>query len=316
MQLTVVIFTYNYAHFLPEVLGSLQRQTRRADRVIVSDDCSPRDDLATLRAAIAPFEGVELIRNPTNLRNIEHYRARVAEIETDAYLLMSADDYLLDDTFLEAAMAELERDDSVIGVFGYHQPVDDQGRVLARRNVVPGRTATRLAAADVRRELAYENNVPAICTIVRTSVHRHVPAYPILNRHCGDWQQWYLLAELGDMVRLERVVLGYRIHGSNMSTTYDEQGRAHAMVLEGYDQLLAWPGLGEQDRRDLERGRRRLLIRSATMRDLPARLLHERWDGDTAAMAAESLLERVARGVERGRKALQARFLGANVTQM
>ncbi len=316
MQLTVVIFTYNYAKFIPDVLASLQRQTRPAERIVVSDDCSPNDDEATLRAAVGAFPGVELVRNPKNMGNVEHYRARVAEIGTDAYLLMSADDYLVDVRFLADAMAQLERDASVIGVFGYHQPVDGAGQALAHRNVIPGRATTRLAATDLRRELAYENNVPAICTVVRTAVHAKVPAYPILNRHCGDWQQWYLLASLGDMVRLERVVLAYRMHGANMSTTYEQQGKATALMLEAYDQLLAEPSLTEQDRADLRRGRQRFWVRSAATRDLPQAVLRQPWTADTLAMVGEALLERVARNVERRRAKLYSRFLGPGVTKM
>ncbi len=316
MQLTVVIFTYNYAKFLPDVLASLLRQTRAADRIVVSDDCSPNDDEATLLGAIRAFPGVELVRNPKNMGNVEHYRARVAEIRTDAYLLMSADDYLVDDRFLADAMEQLEGDDNVIGVFGYHQPVNGAGQALAHRNVIPGRSTTRLAAADLRRELAYENNVPAICTVVRTAVHAHVPAYPILNRHCGDWQQWYLLASLGDMIRVERVVLAYRMHGDNMSTTYEQEGKAAAMMLEAYDQLLAEPSLTEQDRTHLRRGRQRFWMRSASTRDLPRTVLRQPWTTDTLAMVGEALLERVARNVERRRAKLYHRFLGPGVTRM
>lgn len=308
--ITVVIFTYNYSRFLPDVLASVFAQTLKPTRIVVSDDCSPKDTLEDVQAACAGFEGVEIIRNPENLGNIEHYRARLSEVTTDAYLLMSADDYLIDPEFLADAARLMADDEGLITVYGYHQPVDEHGRPLLLRRHVPDRAVTHLPAKVLRDELAIENTVPAICTLIRTSVHDHIQAFPLHNRHCGDWLQWYVFTFYGDFARIERDVIHYRVHGDNMSVQY-EAGRAVARFIdEGYDTLLALPELNARDREQLELGRQRARFRHATVRELPGVLLRAPMRSTTAAMLFETLAARVSKHAGKMASERRRRFFG------
>ncbi|HAN31465.1 MAG TPA: hypothetical protein DCQ06_07690 [Myxococcales bacterium] len=304
---TVVIFTYNYSRYLNDVLSSIAAQTLRPARIVVSDDCSPDESLQDVQAACAGFEDVEVIRNPENLGNIEHYRARVSEITTDSYLLMSADDYLVDPEFLADAARLMADNPSLVTVYGYHRPVDEQGHILQVRQHSRERQVTVLPSQTLRDELAIENTVPAICALVRTSVHDHVAAYPLLNRHCGDWLQWYWFTFYGDFARIERDVLSYRVHGGNMSINYAAARAVAQFIDDGYEALLQLSELGKADKQRLMLGRRRARFRHASLGQLPWVVVSSRPGWDTLSMLMETLASRVAK---RASKLAQSKRLG------
>ncbi len=295
MTLTAIVFNYNYKRFLPDVLTSLVRQTRRPDRIVVSDDASPRDSLAELQAAVGQFDGVELIRNPVNLNNIEHYRARVAEVQTDAYLLMSADDYLVDDRFCEQALTVLRDNPKVVAVWGWHVAVDPLGREQMVRSYPPDREMTLLPGEQLRARLAFDNVVPAVCCVVRNSLHQHIGAYPVLNRHCGDWQQFYLFTYHGDFMQLERKVCHYRLHGANMSTSYEADAKTGALIAQGYQQLLDRPEITAEDRQRLLAGMCRSAIRHTPFRQMHRPLVQYGASHKVWLALAETVSERLAR---------------------
>ena len=64
-RVSVVIPCYRDAATLGRALASLQSQTKRADEVIVVDDCSPEGEL--IRQVIAGFPGTIYLRNAENL---------------------------------------------------------------------------------------------------------------------------------------------------------------------------------------------------------------------------------------------------------
>jgi len=314
-SLTVVVFNFNYKRYLPQALAAISRQTRRPDRLIVTDDASPQDTLEELQAIAAPH-GAEVIRNPQNLGNIAHYQARVAEVQTDAYLLCSADDYFVDDRYFADALALLHDNPRVVAVYGYHVATDESGRPLQARRYRNGADWTLLPGPELRSELALQNTVPAVCTMIRTSVHDHVAAFPLPNRHAGDWQQWYLFTYHGDFARIERPVCHYRQHVANMSVVVDRERQAARLIDEAYGELLARPELDATDRDRLLLGRTRSRIRHATLRELPGAILdHSRQPG-LLPVVAETLAERAGQPLERLRRRMRAKSLGAGLSEL
>lgn len=294
LTFTYMVANYNYARFLAENLAGMGMQTRQADRVLVTDDVSTRDTPEQIRAAASAMPQAEIVFNETNIGSLPHARKDVAMVRTDAYLLMSADDYLVDPNFIADALDLLEAHPNLVAVTGHHEPVDETGKPLGPLKIDTSAPWTLLPARDLRRRLALENVVPAICTVVRTSAHQRVPAYPVDNDLCGDWIHWYMLTFSGDVARLNRVVCAYRIHQQNLHLAHQRSGKQMQLMAEGYRTLLALPDLDDETRDILAAGRARVLIRSAPIRQLPGVLAREAKQSMAWLALAETLCERVA----------------------
>lgn len=299
LTFTYIVMNFNYARFLPANLAGMRLQTRQADRVLISDDVSTRDTPEQIRAAASAMPEAEILFNPKNIGSIPHARADVAMVRTDAYLLISADDYLVDPNFVADALALLEANPNLVAVTGHHESVDEHGKSLGPLKIDTSSPWTLLPARDLRRRLALENVVPAICTVVRTSAHARVPGYPVDNDLCGDWIHWYMLTFSGDVARLNRVVCAYRIHQQNLHIAHQRSGKQMHLMAEGYRTLLALPDLDEETRAILAAGRARVMIRSAPLRQLPGVLAREAGQSMAWLALAETLCERVARNLDK-----------------
>ncbi len=308
-SLDVVVLSYNFDKFLPDALAGVAAQTRQPETWLVSDDCSPDSTAEALEALIAPWAAATLVRNPTNMGPVAHFRHRVQALTGDAYALLSGDDYLVDPNFFADATAILEANPDINAVFGHHLSVDQDGRVTGAERPAAPTAWTRLNGATLRIQLAYENVVPAVGMVVRRSIHDKLPPFPLDSPTRHDWQQWYLMTYHGDFARLERTVVHYRMHGDNISVGPAQAQRMAATVEAAYDQLMQRPECTDVDRRHLRAGLNRIHIRSAGIRQLPGVLSRNRRVPGVALAVAETLAERASRNLTHVATKLRRRFL-------
>ncbi len=181
---------------MPENRDGRLAQTRAPDRVLVTDDRS-NDTKAEIEAIWAVVPGLEVISNAENMSGMAHTRRNCELVTTDAYMTMSADDKLIDPTYLQTACEILDRHPNVSVVYGPHRSVHD-GEVLAEPPKLDDAPYTILNGDTLRLQMAHANVVSSLCPVVRRSVHEKVPPYPVRNALAGDWIHWYLLMTTGD----------------------------------------------------------------------------------------------------------------------
>ena len=132
LGVTVVITTYNHAHFLGEALASARSQSHAPEEVIVVDDGSTDDPAAV----VARFPGVRLIRQDNKglaaARNTG-WRATKSRF----VVFLDADDRLMPDA-LVANLRRFEEQPESAFVYGGYRWIDVGGRVL--RTVPPRRS--------------------------------------------------------------------------------------------------------------------------------------------------------------------------------
>jgi len=306
LALEVVIFNYNYARYLPDSLHGLEIQSRRPDMVRVSDDASPADPPDKLHDILAPFPWAKLQVNTRNLGAVEHFRTRIAEVSLGAYMILSADDFLMDPDFLADAMRILRDHPDIVVVYGQIRLIDDSKQpctasesgwaLFERRTAAPNAAGwTFLSGTTVRQALAFDNVMPAVCCVVRSSVHRTLPPFPIANPHCHDWQQWYLLTYLGNFARIERPVLAYRRHGNNLSAHFEQSGDALSHLEQAYRELLERPEVGCGDAALLRIGCVRKLLLGVPLRHLASCLWRYRFTGVGINILREAVYRRLSR---------------------
>ncbi len=302
LTLTHICTTYNYAHLLPEHLEGVRIQHHRPRRVVVSDDASPGDTPEAVHKACEGFADVEVIVRTENLGTSRHVNLLCNDIDTDAYIAMSADDTLVDPEFYADALKLLEQDPTLVAVWGLHQNMDEQGRLLAPRRIEVSEKQTRVSAQEMRTALAYDMIVSSVCVVVRAERASGIDAYPVINPYCSDWLHFYLLTLSGDFVRFNRVVCNYRIQESGLYLSQERKGLSRQRRDEGYAALLAWPDLSEEDRRHLRRGRARSWIRLSRLVQLPAAMVRHAVEPKAWTALVETLVGRIAPRLARPRR--------------
>ncbi len=270
MTLSHLVTTYNYAHLLPQHLNGVLIQSRRPDPVVVSDDASPKDTPEAVRAGAETFPGAEVRLAEVNQGSAVHVQRLVASVKTDAYITMSADDWLVDPQFYADALDILERHPNVVAVYGHYQFVNPEGRPLAPVTIHSSDAWTLQPGPELRHAMALDNVISGICTVVRTERRLPIPAYPIANEYCTDWLHYYLLTLSGDFARINRIVCHYRVQDHGLNQMHTRSGLAIQRRDEGYLSLLDWPDLDEADRARLRIGRMRHLVRATPVWQLPS----------------------------------------------
>jgi glycosyltransferase involved in cell wall biosynthesis len=107
-SLSVVMANYNHARYLPESLGAILSQSRRATEVIVVDDGSTDDSAVVLERFVRQDDRVRVLYNGQN-RGVVTSATRALDAARGDYVYSgSADDCVLPGLF-EKSLAALER---------------------------------------------------------------------------------------------------------------------------------------------------------------------------------------------------------------
>lgn len=219
----VVVPCYNYARFLAQSVESAISQVGVNVHVVIIDDCS-RDSTPAVGAELArKHPGVSYRRHAVNLGHVATYNDGIAALQSDYFLLLSADDYLLPGA-LERAVSLMEACPEVGFTFGRAQMRNDDGSVVPMaplpRNaiqfggtVLSGQRFVELAGAS--------NIVPTPTAVVRTSLQLEVGGYLSDLPHTGDMEMWLRLAGRAAVGYVDADQAVYRQHGTNMSVGYD-----------------------------------------------------------------------------------------------
>lgn len=311
-SIDVVVFSYCYNQWIPAALAGIAAQRLQPRSVLVSDDCSPPPHGEEFLALAKQFPWARFAQTPRNLGTVAHVRMRVAEITAPYYLLLSADDLLVDPDFLGDAVAILDRHPEVVAVFGQLHQVDGQGRLRAAAPVLSDAPYTLIPGPQMRAALAQENVVPAVCTVIRAAVHQHVPAFPIDNPLTHDWLQWYLMARRGDFARINRPVMHYRVHAASLSQSAQRSRRMAEQGELGYLSLLQQPDLSAEERAELQAGRIRWRVRHSLARELWRPLAEAPLQRATWRALVESVAERGSFAAARLHKRLRPRLGGGD----
>jgi glycosyltransferase involved in cell wall biosynthesis len=216
-SLSIVMTTVNGGRYVAEQLGSLARQTRLPDELLVCDDGSTDDTIAivTLFARTAPFP-VRLVRNRVRLGYADNFLhgARLARSELIAFC---DQDDVWHPAKLRRCVDELARTRALL-VIHNAEVVDAQLRPLGRAKPDFARTATLPPRGC---ELAI--TLPGFAMVFGADLIRGLdPAHrPADHMQAGHplmaHDQWivFLARSAGRVVQLAETLAQYRQHDAN-----------------------------------------------------------------------------------------------------
>jgi glycosyltransferase involved in cell wall biosynthesis len=220
VNFSVIVCCYNYARFLPPALRTLQAQTINDFELLIVDDGSTDNTKEVVREWSGLFQNcVYLPKRHSGLADSRNFGVRHASGTHIAFL--DADD-LWSPAYLESVLRVFETTPEAELVCCDGLRVDDFG--LVRGAIFPaGLPAQRGKISSGRELFSFLIHTYPSTTVSVRSLYERVGFYddrfPISND-----QHWVLRVILSDAccVRLDRKLVLYRMHGTNLSAQLDQ----------------------------------------------------------------------------------------------
>jgi hypothetical protein len=217
-SVSVIIPSYNYAHFLPGCVASVLSQQGVDVEVLVIDDCSS-DDTYPVGQYLSRDSRVTFRRHDVNCGHIATYNEGIEWASGDYLAILSADD-LLTPGALSRAAAALDANPGAGFVYG--RPV----YFLTNDALPPARVGRPEPQLWVGRDwIARRCKTATSCisspeVVVRTSLQRQLGGYRPDLPHAGDVEMWLRFAAHSDVIYLRHVDQAYyRRHPQSMMRT-------------------------------------------------------------------------------------------------
>jgi glycosyltransferase involved in cell wall biosynthesis len=209
---SVVIPTYNYAHFIGEAIDSAFSQSYRDFEIVVVDDGSTDNT----KEFVSRFPDVRYLYQ-TNKGIAAARNAGLLNSRGDYLVFLDADDRLLPNC-LEAGVNSLEDNPACAFVSGQWQRIAEDGKALPP---VPG----VVVKEDHYRAFLDYNYVGTVGQVMfRRRVLEAVKGFDSSAPGCDDIELYLRIARDYPVHCHDQVVVQYRVHGSNTS-------RNRAMML-------------------------------------------------------------------------------------
>jgi len=219
-KVSVIIPTYNYAHFLPEAIQSVLAQTFQDFELFVVDDGSTDNT----REVVAGFgRRVNYIyqknKGYSAARNVG---IRLSQGEVVAFL--DADDTWLPEK-LEVQVAYLDNHPEVGIVYSHFLVVDRDGNVLPQ----PERTHY---SGMIFERLLLGNFIGMPTVAVRRECFAGIGPFDESLRTTADWELWLRLTRKNRVGYMDQPLAKYRLHGSSMHRNIANKERDCFAILD------------------------------------------------------------------------------------
>lgn len=220
---SVLIPTYNYAHFLPQAIDSALAQTVKPLEIVVADDGST-DNTAEV---VARYGAAVKYRRFDHGGVYTLRQAMLAELRGEWFLNLDADNWIESD-FLAQALAVVARhggDKAFAFVYPDVRRFGEAEGLVERPDF------------DVHRLRC--GNYLDMNSLIRTAAARQVGFDPLFNDGQGDYDFFLSMVERGCVgERLPGGLLHYRVHAGSISV----EGRDRFRHLELAEKILAKHG--------------------------------------------------------------------------
>jgi glycosyltransferase involved in cell wall biosynthesis len=214
--LSVTVLNYNYAHYLPQCLDSILRQTFTDFELLLINDRSTDNSLEVIQPYLADPR-VTLINHQQNKGYIASL-IEGSERSRGKYLtVISADDFCVSDRAFETLIGTMEHDSGVVlgyAAFG-HYGADG---VCSYHRLPHAQSYVRSGEAEFR-ELVLENYILHSGTIIRRTAYDGVGGYDDSTRFAPDRAMWLRLCSQGKVTYCAEELYAYRTHVSSMSVS-------------------------------------------------------------------------------------------------
>jgi glycosyltransferase involved in cell wall biosynthesis len=220
MKISLVVCTYNYAHFLKDALRTLAAQTVQDFELLIVDDGSTDNTEQVVKESPHSFRNLTYLKKPhSGLPDTRNYGVRAASGTHVGFL--DADD-LWAPQYLEKVRRVFERNPQAELVCSDGYRVHDSGEVFGL--LFPEGSPPVCGRLNSARELfAFFPYVLPSAMIFTKDAYQRVGAFSTRYPLGSDDWEWVIRAvNVGAFcVRLEEKLVLYRTHGGNLTSHAD-----------------------------------------------------------------------------------------------
>jgi glycosyltransferase involved in cell wall biosynthesis len=262
-SVSVVVPCYNYGRYLPKCVASLTAQADVDVEVIIVDDCSTDDSLATARALAEMDSRVRVIVHPVNKGHITTYNDGLAAAEGEFVLLLSADD-LVTPGALGRGAALLLANETVGMVYG--NAIHFYGEPPVPRTDPSHWIVWKGGEWLSARCRSGYNVVASPEVMMRTSTLRSIGYYRHDLPHAGDFEMWLrtsAVSDVGFIVGADQAF--YRHHDANMNTSQFSSGTDEGRFVDLEQRMASFTAVFNGVGRNLSNGEQLFTAARRTM---------------------------------------------------
>ena len=198
-KVTVVVTTYNRAHFLPRAIESVLQAGMDVE-VVVVDDCSTDET----PEVCSQLESVRYVRLNAN-QGLAHARnVGIAESSSEFIAFLDDDDLRLPDS-LDKQLVRMVDEDRIALCYG-RALIGDARRQLPTGEIYP----TECPQGDVFWQLLEDNFIPMPSVLARKSALLDAGGFNTSLSLVEDWDMWLRVSERFMIAAVEEPVAIYR----------------------------------------------------------------------------------------------------------
>lgn len=227
MRVSIIIPAYNAVRYLSATVESVLAQTVTDWEMVIVDDGSTDETLSCAKGWAEKDSRIRYIHQANAGVSAARNRG-FAEVHADYIAFLDADDVWEPDA-LETLLTALEKQPAVLASYGLSRYMDAEGHLIrigeqeAHQRDRYGIQNGRLVRWPLDRPTTFEVEIfmdylptPGIA-LVRHSALEKAGLFDSNIRFWEDWDLWLRICLIGDMAFVNKHVLRYRIHESNVS---------------------------------------------------------------------------------------------------
>ncbi len=215
-KVSIILPTYNYAHYLPAALESLLAQTYKNFEVIVVDDASSDNTKQVINKFLNQSDKIKYFKNRKNLGPAKNFN-RGLSYASGQYVVFFHPDDLFAPQFLEKQVRILDANPNIGVVFCLSHTINSQGKIIGKQKSAYVKPVGLIPQPTAFSKLIFGNYLPFLSAITRRKlVERIGRLHPQLSQFC-DWDLWLKISQLTDFYLLPEYLSYYRIHPQSHS---------------------------------------------------------------------------------------------------
>jgi glycosyltransferase involved in cell wall biosynthesis len=191
---STIVLSYNQSRFVLETLESVKAQTYKATQLIIVDDCSLDDSVATIDHWLQE-SGIhcEFIRHKKNQGICKSLNEALAVANGKYISMVASDDVWLSDK-IQCQVEIMESQPDNVGVlYSDALEIDEDGLVLPGLLIATYWKLPEMPQGQVLNTLLQGNFIPGLTTLIRRSCYDKVGLYDE-TLPWEDWDMWMRIA--------------------------------------------------------------------------------------------------------------------------
>lgn len=243
IKISVVVPNYNYSNYLYQRVYSILNQNYKIHELIILDDASKDNSLFYIKQIeqkISEFVNVKVAVNDINSGNAFSQWQKGINLATGDYVWVAeADDYAKKN-FLNEVVSPLKKNNNIVISYADTGFIDSNGYITKNSLVdqIDILKTNHWNASYVNKGISEINcysylncTIPNVSgTIIKKGNYDEIFESAKKFHQSGDWFTYLNILNLGDISFINKTLNYYRVHGNNISQTFDK--KAHILEIQ------------------------------------------------------------------------------------